>query len=169
MKLKKHILVTYSAECAENNHVDPNFTHLVYGDSGDNGKRIVRELTEGSFMFFNLNIGGKRYITAYFYIEKILQKGVHDSEIAALNVDAKVDDVVVFGSRSHSKILIAPLHLDRVLMERLTSLNADKAYFDEKIENGISELSAVNSKTKTPRILSEKDKEYLLSICKKRG
>ena len=38
--MKKHMLVTYSAECAENNHVDPNFTHLVYGDSGDNAKEL---------------------------------------------------------------------------------------------------------------------------------
>ena len=53
-------------------------------------------------------------------------------------------------------------------MERLTSLNAAKAYFDEKIENGISELSAVNSKTKTPRILSEKIKNISLVFVKKR-
>lgn len=167
--MKNHMLVTYSEECAANNHIDPNFTYLVYGDSGNNAYRIVKDLTEGSYVFFNINIGGKRYITAYFYIEKILQKGKDDAEIATLQCDAKDDEVIIIGSRNFSKILTAPLVFDKNLAIELTSLHADKNYFDQALSEGRTELSAINSKTKVPRILDEKDKNTLLHLCHNRG
>ena len=74
--MNEHLLITYSIECAEGGHVDPNFTQLVYGNSVKNGNIIKKHITPGSYIFFNARIGGNRYITAYFYVEKVLIRGV---------------------------------------------------------------------------------------------
>ncbi|ADK16314.1 hypothetical protein [Clostridium ljungdahlii] len=165
----EHILITYSAECAEEGHVDPNFTQLVYGNSRKNGDIIKEHIIPGSYIFFNANIEQKRFITAYFEVEKILIKGQHDSEINALKCDAKVDEVVVIGDRNHSKILTAPLLLDRALMGKLTTYGADDAYFNRKLAAGCSELEAIKDKTLNPRVITEQEKELLINLCMNRG
>lgn len=165
----EHILITYSAECAEEGHVDPNFTQLVYGNSRKNGDIIKKHIIPGSYIFFNANIEQKRFITAYFEVEKILIRGQHDSEINALKCDAKVDEVVVIGDRNHSKILTAPLLLDRALMGKLTSYRADDAYFDGKLATGCSELEAIKDKTLNPKVITEQEKELLINLCMNRG
>lgn len=159
------MLVTYSAECAENGHVDPNFTQMVYGNSKQNGRSLKNNLNVGSYLFFNARIGEKRYITAYFYVEKILEKGIHDEEIKALDCDAKNDEVIIIGSRQFSKILTIPLVLDKQLMMQLPSYNATENYFASKS----SELEAIKDKTLNPTRLTESEKEILLSLCQKRG
>lgn len=159
------MMVTYSAECAQNGHVDPNFTYLVYGSSNKNGDSLKKHLSEGSYLFFNARIGDKRYITSYFYIEKILVKGEHDREIAALNCDAKNDEVIFIGSRQFSKVLTIPLELDKELLMRLKSYHADEEYFKSKS----TELLAVKDKTLNPTVISEGEKEMLIGMCKDRG
>jgi hypothetical protein len=165
----EHILITYSAECAEKGHVDPNFTQLVYGNSGNNGDKVKKHIKPGSYIFFNARIDQKRFITAYFQVEKILIKGEQDSEINALKCDAKVDEVIVIGDRNHSKILTAPLVLDRALMGKLTSYGADDAYFNKKLAAGCSELEAIKDKTLNPKVITEQEKELLLNLCMNRG
>lgn len=165
----KHLLVVYSSDCAKNGHVDPDFTSLVYGDSNGNGKIILNNLQAGSYVFFHTNIGGEKYITAYFYVEKILDKVNNKFEIEGLKSDAKSDDVIIMGSRVHSKILTIPLKLDRALLLELESFNLDESYFNEKINNGYSELEAISHKTFNFKLLSEKDKENLFEKCLNRG
>lgn len=160
-----HMLVTYSAECAKNGHVDPNFTKLVYGSSNKNGNSLKKHISEGSYIFFNARIGDKRYITAYFYVEKILLKGINDNEIKALNCSAKDDEVVFIGNRDFSKILTIPLVLDKNLLLQLKSYKATEEYFNSKS----SELKAIKDKTLNPTIITEDEKELLIKLCQDRG
>jgi hypothetical protein len=167
--MNKHIIITYSAERANAGHVDPNFTQLVYGNSGRNGKIIEKNSNVGSYIFFNARIGNKRYITAYFYIEKILLKGKHDQEIASLNCSAKDDEVIVIGSRLFSKVLTIPLDFDRELIEKIKSYNANHDYFENKKLDKIGELEAIKDKTLNPKIITEEEKELLIELCKYKG
>ena len=161
----KHILVTYSAECAAKGHIDPNFTQLVYGNSDKNGNVLINNLEPGSYIFFNARIGNQRYITAYFYVEKILIKGKDDVEIAGLTCDAKSDEVIVIGSRTFSKILTTPLVFDKALMMQLPSYHATDSYFKSKN----TELIAIRDKTLNPTRLTEEEKKLLLELCSNRG
>ncbi|AYD39519.1 hypothetical protein D4Z93_02765 [Clostridium fermenticellae] len=161
----KHMLITYSDECARNGHVDPNFTQLVYGDGGNKGEALKNNLSEGSYLFFNTRIGNKRYITAYFYIEKILLKGKNNIEISALNCDAKNDNVIFIGSRQFSKILTIPLELNKSLLLKLKSYKATDEYFASKS----SELVAIKDKTLNPTVITEDEKEFLMELCNNRG
>lgn len=165
----EHIVITYSAEKASAGHVDPNFTQLVYGNSSRNGNIIKRHLRSGSYIFFNARIGNKRYITAYFYVEKLLLKGQHDVEINALNCSAKDDEVIVIGNRSFSKVLTVPLDFDKELIGKIQSYNADNTYFDRKQAEGINELEAIKDKTLNPKVITEEEKEMLIELCTNRG
>lgn len=167
--IMEHILITYSAECAEKGHIDPNFTQLVYGNSKSNGDIVKKHIKPGSYIFFNARIDQKRFITAYFEVEKVLIKGKQDSEINALKCDARVDEVVLIGDRNRSKVLTAPLPLDRELIGRLTSYGADDAYFNKKLAGGCSELEAIKDKTLNPKIITEEEKELLIDLCMNRG
>lgn len=167
--MDKHIIVTYSAERAENGHVDPNFTQLIYGNNEKNGTIFRNNVSLGSYVFFNTRIGDKRYITAYFYVEKILRKGEHDLEIAALTCDAKDDDVIMIGSRTLSKVLTIPLLLDKELMMKIISFGADEQYFKKKDLFNRSELQAISDITLNPCVITETEKEMLIELCKDRG
>lgn len=161
----EHMVVTYSAECAEGGHIDPNFTQLVYGNSGKNGNLLKKHIKEGSYIFFNARIGDRRYITAYFYIEKVLLKGTNDNEINSLNCSAKDDEVVFIGSRNFSKVLTIPLLLDKDLLLKLKSYKATEDYFKTKS----SELEAIKDKTLNPTVITEDEKELLINLCKDKG
>lgn len=161
----EHLLITYSAECAQKGHIDPNFTQLIYGNSNKNGDIIKNRIKPGAIIFFNARIGDNRYITAYFYVEKVLIKGVHDSEIDGLTCDAKTDEIIVIGNRNNSKVLTAPLLFDKKLLKQLTSYEATEEYFNSKS----SELEAIKDKTLNPKIITEVEKELLIKLCKNRG
>ncbi|HDR6269801.1 TPA: hypothetical protein QCU37_005976 [Bacillus cereus] len=167
--MSEHIIITYSAEKAGEGHVDPNFTQLVYGDSGRKGNIIKKHLRVGSYLFFNARIEKKRYITAYFYVEKMLFKGEHDKEIQSLNCSAKEDEVIIIGSRVFSKVLTIPLDFDRDLIGRIKSYSATDDYFESKEKLGIKELEAIKDKTLNPKVITEEEKEMLVGLCNNRG
>jgi hypothetical protein len=165
----KHLLITYIDPSTNNNHVDPDFKNLAYGDSGDRGYILINNLELGSYVFFNTKIGNQRYITGYFCVDKILFRGKDDKEISQFNSDAESDEIIIVGDKSKSKVLTSPLLFDKDLVMKLPSLKADWKYFEEKSKNNISELSAITSKTRTHRKLKEYDKDLLLSLCEHRG
>jgi hypothetical protein len=167
--MNKNLIITYSTECAESGHVDPNFTQLVYGNSDKNGNVIANNITPGSYIFFNARIGDKRYITAYFYVEKILLKGTNDKEIEALSCSAKNDDIILIGSRIFSKILTIPLTFDRELIGKIKSYEADDIYFNSKLTAKRTELEAIRDKTLNPKLITEEEKELLIGLCKDKG
>lgn len=166
--MMSHMLITYSKDCADTGHVDPNFTHLVYGDSNNRGTILLNNLQRSSYVFFNTTIDCKRYITAYFYVEKILVKGIDDVEINNLNelgCAAASDEVIIVGNRNKSKVLTLPLLLDKDLLLKLNSFNVNENYFSSKK----SELQAISYKTYNPTKLTEEEKDKLESLCKNRG
>jgi hypothetical protein len=167
--MKKHLLITYTDPSENGNHVDPDFNKLLYGDSGDRGYILMNNLEKGSYVFFNTNIDGKRYITAFYYVEKILLKDKDNDEISKLESDAQFDEVIISGNREKSIILSRPVLLDKYLVMKLPSLKADINYFDEKQNIGTSELCSINYKTRTPRKLKDIDKDILLQVCKNKG
>ncbi|WP_080848630.1 hypothetical protein [Cytobacillus gottheilii] len=154
-----NLLIKYISR--EDNHVDPNFTYLTYGDSGTRGSQIINSVLPSSYVFFHTSFNGKGYITAYFYVERILTRGENGAEIASLVTDSKVDDVVILGSRERSKILTYPLPFERGLAVELTSLGIDSTRFD----SGQSELQTISNATRTHRELSAVDVELLLNKC----
>lgn len=147
-------------------HVDPNFTKLTYGDSGPKGNMLKSLVVgDGAYIFFHTTINKLRYITAYFYVKQILIKGLNDDEIEELNVDASVDDVIVIGDRERSKILTTPLLFDKQLALELPSLNYSEEYFQNRGDN----LKAISDKIRPHRPLSDSDVNHLLTKCEKRG
>ncbi|MHC1745522.1 MAG: helix-turn-helix transcriptional regulator [Negativicutes bacterium] len=149
----------------ENGHVDPNFTKLVYGDSGSRGQRLNKIIKTGSYIFFHTKIGNGDYITGYFNVAKILERGEHDTEIQSIGCDAEIDEIVIIGDRNNSKILNTPLLLDKKLILQLGSLKVPEERFDTER----SELSIVSSATREHRELSGSDVQLLLKLCKDRG
>jgi hypothetical protein len=65
-----------------------NFTQLVYGDSNQHGNILKKHLTPGSYVFFNTRIGNSRYISSYFYVEKLWEKEKDSEEIKGLHCSA---------------------------------------------------------------------------------
>lgn len=167
--MTEHIIITYSSEKAQTGHVDPNFTQLVYGDSNQHGNILKNHLKPGSYLFFNTRIGNNRYITAYFYVEKLLEKAKDFDEIQGLHCSAESDEVIVIGSRTFSKILTAPLIFDRTLLQKITSYGADEDYFAAKSASGDSELKAIKDKTLTPKVITDEEMKMLLHLCENRG
>lgn len=159
----KNLLVKYILR--EDNHVDPNFTYLTYGDSGNKAIQIQKTIKPGSYVFFHTSYNGKAYITAYFYVERVLNKDDNPAEIAALITDSKVDEVIILGSRERSKILTYPLPFDQSLAEELTSLKIG----EDKFTGNLSELQTISNSTRTHRRLSNPDVELLLEKCINRG
>lgn len=164
-QMSKNILIKYTHR--GKGHVDPNFTHLVYGDSGKRAVRLRNIVSEGSLVFFHTSIGGNDYITGYFQTEKVLNRGQDDLEIDQLpsDIDAKVDEILIIGKREGSKILTSPLLFDKKLAMQLTSLGITEAHF----EGSVSELSALTSATREHRELSTIDAEILKQKCVGRG
>lgn len=160
---RNNLLIKYVLR--EDGHIDPNFTMLVYGDSGSRAQRLKNTLRIGSHVFFHTKIGTGDYVTAYFWVSCILERGLHDKEIQALGCDAAVDDIVILGDRNKSKILTAPLQLDKKLILQLGSLDVP----EERFETGRTELSVVASATREHRELSNTDVQLLLKCCKNRG
>jgi hypothetical protein len=162
--LMKHLLIKYISR--KDNHVDPNFTYLTYGDSGKRGVQIKKALTPGSFVFFHTSFEDKEYITAFFYVEKILTKDENHVEIDCLKSDSRTDEVIILGNRDRSKILTCPLAFDKQVVENLKSLNINWA----KVEAGEqSALKTISDSTRTHRELTHSEIEWLLSECIHRG
>jgi transcriptional regulator with XRE-family HTH domain len=154
-----HALIKY---VYREDHVDPNFTKLIYGDMGKRASRLKNIVVPRSYVFFHTSIGDKEYITGYFYIETI---ETDQDKISKLDVAASCDEFVIFGSREKSKILSVPLLFDKALALSLLSLNIA----EEDFNDGRSELSVIASKTREHRKLSNTDVKILLNKCEHRG
>lgn len=159
------MMVNYTFECARNGHIDPNFNNLAYGSSNKRGKAIENNLNSGSILFFNTTIHDRKYITAYFYVDRLLIKGRDDIIIANLGCDASSDEVVVLGRRELSKILTCPLEIEENLLVSLTSFNITEDYFNNKR----SRLEAIKDKTFNHMVISADDTNKLLKLCENRG
>jgi len=148
-------------------HPDPLFEEFTYGDSGARAKKLKNDLEREDYVFFHTSIGGKKYITAYYVVDRILDTGetIKDRNIVAKYKNPHIseflsgkrtdeDDVVLFGDPITSRILKKTLLFDKILVEKL-SLNI-------KFPKGKTETQTIGSATRAWRELTNKDVEVLL-------
>lgn len=150
------------------NHLDPKFDEYTYGDSGSRGKKLEK-CRQGEHVFFHHSAGGRKFITAYYVVDRVLDlvdicsdphltskyKNPHITEFLEKRKKKAHDDVVLFGDPILSRELRRPLLFDRRLARRL-SLNIG-------FSKSRSESQAIGSATRTWRTLTEDDVEILLS------
>lgn len=122
--------------------------------------------------FFHTSIGGKKYITAYYVVDRVLDtaEAIKDGNIVAKYKNPHIleflsgkridkdDDVVLFGDPITSRILEKPLTFDKTLAEKL-SLNV-------KFPKGKTETQAIGSATRNWRKLTDNDVEVLLEATR---
>jgi len=154
------------------NHPDPLFNEFTYGDKGRGAKKLKNNLEEGDYVFFHTSINGKKFITAYYVMNRVLDtaevvadknivakyKNPHILEFISGERTGEDDDVILFGDPITSKILERPLLFDKTLAEKL-SLNIK---FPEKK----TETQIIGSATRSWRTLSDKDVEAMLNAIK---
>lgn len=152
------------------NHPDPLFEEFTYGDIDTRARKLKNDVKKGDYVFFHTSMGGHKYVTAYYVVDRIL-----DTAVAAQNTNivAKyrnphilehlagkryTEDVVLFGDPIESRVLERPLLFDKSLAGKL-SLNiqfpADR-----------TETQAIGSATRAWRQLTDGDVNALLQAIK---
>ena len=150
-------------------HPDPLFTEFTYGDASRRAKILKNKLNKGDYVFFHTTVRNKKYITAYYVVDRVLDtpEAVKDRNIVAKYKNPHIvdfldpekekykEDVVLFGDPITSRVLDKPLLFDRSLAEKLS--------LDIKFPEGRTEGQSIGSATRPWRELNEKDVEILLS------
>jgi len=153
-------------------HNDPLFDEFTYGDVGARGRKLRGTLAKGDYVFFHTAFGGKKYITAYYVVDRILDTAIatedvnivakhhnpHLSDFLAGKRTAKADDAILFGDPITSRILKRPLPFDKALAQKLSL----KIGF----RKGKTEAQSIGSATRAWRKLTDKDAEVLLKKIK---
>ncbi len=67
--MSKHYLIPY---VPIKGHKDPGFKELAYGESGQRGISLEKNLSKGSCLFFHTKIGSTKYITCFIEVERII-------------------------------------------------------------------------------------------------
>lgn len=147
------------------NHPDPLFDEFTYGEAGSRARKIKKEIKKGDYVFFHTSTGGKKYITAYYVVDRILDttEVLQNNQITAkhknphmleFNSSNNKDDVILFGDPITSRILKRPLLFDKTLSSKL-SLNI-------RFQKGKTETQVIGSATRAHRKLSRRDVDILL-------
>lgn len=158
-----HLLVPY----VRLSHPDPAFGEFTYGDSGQRGRKLKSDVKKGDYIFFHTSKHGKKYITAYYVVDRILNtsdacqdqairakfKNPHIEEWLA-GEPSKDDDVIVFGDPITSHVLEKPLLFDKNLAENLS--------LDIKFQANKPAAQIISWATRAWRKLSDQDVVLLL-------
>jgi len=154
-------------------HEDPCFKEYTYGDVGMRARRL-KKLKRGDYLFFHIGYGGKKYITAYYVVDRILDvsdvikdknifakyKNPHINEHSSNVSKRQNDNVIVFGDPITSKVFLErPLLFDKKLVRKL-SLRV-------KFPPERTEAQSIGSATRSSRELSGKDTETLFDEIEK--
>lgn len=153
-------------------HNDPCFEEYTYGDVKSRGKKL-KTLQKGDYLFFHTGYGGRRYITAYYVVERALDvsevvkdrnlcakySNPHIKEYKSGRGRKQINNVLLFGDPISSKILKRPLLFDRKLAEKLSL----KIFFPP----GRTETQAITSATRSWRPLTDKNLDTLFDAIKK--
>jgi hypothetical protein len=148
------------------NHPDPLFDEFTYGDSGARARKL-KKLNKGDYVFFHKSVGGKKYITAYYVSDRVLDtvEASKDKNIIAKYRNPHIidclsgrtyedDNAVLFGDPITSKILARLLIFDKSLAKKI-SLNI-------KFPKGKTETQTIGSAARSWRELTNKDVDVLL-------
>jgi len=162
-----HLLIPYVKLL---HHKDPDFDEFTYGDVGQRARKLKSDLIKGDYVFFHTSKGGKKYITAYYVVDRVLDtleacrerairekyKNPHIREcLAGERPSPNDDDAILFGDPITSRALDRPLLFDRCLAEKL-SLNI-------AFPSSRSETQVIGSATRSWRRLSDKDVDILFN------
>jgi len=160
-----HLLIPY----VHLSHPDPAFGEFTYGDIGQRARKLKRDLKRGDYLFFHTTRHGKKSITAYYIVDRVLDTidACQDKAIKAKYKSPHIleclagkrpkngdDDVLVFGDPITSQILEKPLLFDRELAGKL-SLNIS-------FQSNQTETQVIGSATRAWRELTDQDKDVLL-------
>lgn len=153
------------------NHSDPLFSEFTYGDVEARARKLKNDIRKGDYLFFHTSIGGQKYITAYYVVDRVLDTSAatHNPNIVAKYKNPHIldylagkrhgqDDVIAFGDPIESRILARPIQFNRVLAEKL-SLNI-------QFPSDRTESQAIGSSTRSWRELADTDVQVLLSMAK---
>lgn len=151
-------------------HNDPLLEEFTYGDINRRGGKLRNCIGKGDYIFFHTGIGGRKYITAYYVVDFIMDTKdvVNDKNLVSRYRNPHIprylsgykfeNNVMVFGDPDKSKVLNKPLLFDKVLSEKL-SLNIK--FRDDRTEN-----QSIVSATRSWRGLSNEKVQILLDEIK---
>ena len=157
-----HLLIPY---VQLPDHADPLFNEFTYGDDNQRARQL-KKLISGSYVFFHTNKHGRKYITACYVVDRVIDtadaarnrlisekyKNPHIHELLAGQRN-RADDAVLFGDPILSRVFEKPLLFDRKLAGKL-SLNIT-------FSPGKSEARVIGSATRQWRKLTEEDAKLL--------
>ena len=171
------------------NHPDPYFKELTYGEGGGGvfSSMVRNNVRIGSHIFFHTTIEGQRYITAHYFVSKIVEGyyARHDDKIRNkyknahihpenypewwpnYDVDKEIkgerNDILIFGDDKKSwGELKNPLKFDRELAEKLKFEN-NQIKFEIVDKNGkvMGDNNCITSCTRVPRYITKNDVIFL--------
>ena len=154
-------------------HDDPMLNEFTYGDINRRANELKSKLNKGDYVFFHIGFRGKKYISAYYVIDRVLDtkdavkdknivakyKNPHITEFISGKRTIKDIDVIIFGDPITSRNLKRPLLFDKALAEKL-SLNI-------KFPKGRTDTECISSATRAWRELNDKDVIILQKEIKK--
>jgi len=165
-----HLLIPY---VQLRNHLDPALAEFTYGDSDSRARKLKSELRKGNYVFFHTTIGGRKCVTAYYVVDRVLDTTVackdkairakyrnpHLVECLAGKRPAKgADDAILFGDPITSRVLDRPLNFDRTLASQLS--------LGIKFAVGRRDSQVIGSATRSWRRLSDRDVKVILAAIK---
>jgi len=153
-------------------HDDPCFKEYTYGDVRSRARKL-KKLKKGDYLFFHTGSDGKKYVTAYYVVDRVLDvseavadknifnkyKNPHFNEYKTNTSVRLIDNVIVFGDPITSKILEKPLLFSKELAENL-SLRIP-------LSPKRTEAQSIGSATRSWRELNDKDIKILFDAIKK--
>lgn len=150
-------------------HEDPMLEEFTYGDAGRRGKKLREKVKKGDFLFFHTSRRGKRVITAYYVVERVMptEMAKADELITSKYRNPHLhrkepydeNDTIVFGDPIRSRVLKRPFVLTPEALSKLSK--------PPKLNQSLGELAAIAIALKQWKQLSEKDVELLLSEIRK--
>lgn len=165
-----HLLIPY----IRMNPPDPAFSEFTYGDVDQRARKLKNDVHRGDYLFFHTSKNGRKLITAYFVVDRVLDtvNACRDQAIAVKFKNPHIaeclankrplpghDDVVVFGDPITSRVLDRPLLFNRNLASRLS--------LGIKFPDGKSDTQIIGSATRAWRPLTSKDVQCLLKAITK--
>jgi hypothetical protein len=150
-------------------HDDPCFKEYTYGDVRSRARKL-KKLKKGDYLFFHTGSDGKKYITAYYVVNRVLNvlevikdknisakyKNPHINEYKSNTSKGLIDNVMVFGDPIESKVFLErPLLFDKKLAKKLSL----RIPFPRRSRR--TEAQAISSATRNWRELSDKDIKIL--------
>lgn len=156
------------------NHPDPLFEEFTYGECGARSRKLKKDLKNGDYVFFHTSIGRKKYITAYYVVDRVLDtsdvvktknlfakyKNPHIFGISSEQKKCKKGDVILFGDPITSRVLDRPVLFGRNLASKL-SLDIKFPQAD-----GRTETQVIGSATRALRELKGRDVNIILDAIK---